>query len=317
MKNKSSNLFVLFIDWGTTNFRAYKFNLIKNKVENKIENNKGILNINNTKQYVSIILKVLKKFGLSKKTYILMAGMVGSKKGLYEVPYLEIPINLKNISTKIILKKILNINLRIIPGLVFKENNFFDVLRGEETLVIGAINKLNIKKKCYICCPGTHSKWITIKKNKFIKFSSFMSGELYSVISKWTILSQSLPKISKNSKSFSKKYFIKGLNLIKKNYPLLSTLFKIRTMDLFNQTNAVERDSFLSALLIGLEINHISKNKDLKRSSVILISSGPLTKLYSISLNYYKIKFDLVYAEECFISGITNIYESDNKKFLR
>ena len=42
--NNNSN-FVLFIDWGTTNFRAYKYDVRKNKVIKKIENNKGILNL--------------------------------------------------------------------------------------------------------------------------------------------------------------------------------------------------------------------------------------------------------------------------------
>lgn len=301
--------YVVFIDWGTTNFRAYKFDLNKNKILQKIEKNQGISNIKNKKEYINIILHTLKKFNLNKNQNILMAGMVGSKKGLFEVPYVSVPTTLKQISSKIILKNFLNIDLRIVPGLVYKKNDFYDVLRGEETLAIGAINKLNIKKKCYLCCPGTHSKWISIRNNKILFFSSYMSGELYSAILKCTILSQSL---NINSSKFSKKYFLKGLDLIKKKNSLPNILFKVRTMDLFNQANSTQRNSFLSGAIIGLEIDHISRKKDLYKSSVVLVSSGHLTKLYLISLNFYKIKFSLVNADECFISGIKKIYESNH-----
>ena len=136
-----------------------------------------------------------------------------------------------------------------------------------------------------------------------------MSGELYSAILKCTILSQSL---NINSSNFSKKYFLKGLDLIKKKNSLPNILFKVRTMDLFNQANSTQRNSFLSGAIIGLEIDHISRKKDLYKSSVVLLSSGHLTKLYLISLNFYKIKFSLVNADECFISGIKKIYESNH-----
>ena len=308
-KHKISNQIVVFIDWGTTNFRAYKYNLKKNKILHKIETNTGIVNLKRKKQYIDVILETLRKFRLKKNQYILMAGMVGSKKGLYEVPYVSVPITLKKMFLKISMKKILNIEVRIVPGLFYKKNNFFDVIRGEETLAIGAISKLKIKKQCYLCCPGTHSKWISINNNKFNFFNSYMSGEIYSAISKGTILSQSLEK---NSNKFSKKYFIKGLSLIKKGYSFPNMLFKVRTMDLFNQANPDQCNSFLSGLVIGLEINDIFKKKDIYKSPVILIASGPLTKMYSISLNYYKIKYSLVNADECFISGMQKIYESNN-----
>ena len=303
------NKIVVFIDWGTTNYRAYKVDLKKNKILNKIEINQGILKLNSSLQYIKIISKTLEDFNLNKDQFILMAGMVGSKKGLYEAPYVNVPTTLKKIANKILNKKVLKFNIKIVPGLVYKNENFYDVLRGEETLAIGAINKLNIKKKCYLCCPGSHSKWIVIKKNQFYSFSSYMSGELYSAIIKATILSQSL---SISNVKISKSFFKKGLVLMNKGYSLSNLLFKVRTMDLFKQANTTQRNSFLSGLIIGLEINHISKKKDLYKSAVILIASGPLTELYSISLKFFKIKFNLVNSDECFITGMKKIYETKN-----
>ena len=64
--NNNGNI-VLFIDWGTTNFRAYKYDLNKNKVINKIENNKGILNLKKKYEFLDILNKTLIKLKLSKK----------------------------------------------------------------------------------------------------------------------------------------------------------------------------------------------------------------------------------------------------------
>ena len=62
LKNEIDNHFIIFIDWGTTNFRAYKFHLKKNKVFEKIESSKGILNVKNKNEYIRILEQTLKKF---------------------------------------------------------------------------------------------------------------------------------------------------------------------------------------------------------------------------------------------------------------
>jgi 2-dehydro-3-deoxygalactonokinase len=199
----------------------------------------------------------------------------------------------------------------IIPGLVFKNNYYYDVLRGEETLAIGVIEKLKNIEHSYLCCPGTHSKWISIRKNKIQSFSTFMTGDLYSAISSNTILNQSL---NKNLGKFSKSFYNKGLNFIHKNkeISISNILFKIRTMDLFNQNKTFERNSFLSGLIIGMELNEILNKKNIMQLKVILIATKNLTKLYSYAFNYYKIKYQLINSDECFINGVKKIYDFTN-----
>ena len=136
-----------------------------------------------------------------------------------------------------------------------------------------------------------------------------MTGDLYSAISSNTILSQSLKE---KYEKFSIIFFKKGLEFIKKNNSLISIVFKIRTMDLFNQNKSFERKSFLSGLIIGLEMNAVSKKIKLSKSRIVLIASGPLTNLYAVSFKYYKIKYNLVNADECFITGMKKIYDYIN-----
>ena len=311
MEKKTVSNFILFIDWGTTNFRAYKYNLVSNKLVSKIENNKGILSVKNKSQYIQILKQTLQKLNLSNKTSILMAGMIGSKKGLFEASYVNTPTSLKNLASKILYKRISNLHLMIIPGLVFKKNNYYDVVRGEETLAMGTIEKLKNNESCYLCCPGTHSKWIMINNNKIKSFSTFMTGDLYSAICSNTILKQSL---TKNGGQFSKSFYNKGLNFIHKNkeISISNILFKIRTMDLFNQNKSFERSSFLSGLIIGIEMNEILNKNNINKLKIILIASKNLTKLYSIAFNYYKIKYQLANSDECFINGLKKIYDLTN-----
>ena len=75
-------------------------------------------------------------------------------------------------------------------------------------------------------------------------------------------------------------------------------------MDLFNQNKSFERKSFLSGLIIGLVIIEATKKIKPSKSRIVLIASAPLTKLYEVSFKYYKIKYNLVNADECFIFGM-------------
>ena len=138
-----------------------------------------------------------------------------------------------------------------------------------------------------------------------------MTGDLYSAICSNTILKQSL---NKNIGKFSKFFYYKGLNFIHKNkeISISNILFKIRTMDLFNQNKSFERNSFLSGLIIGIEMNEILNKNKTKKFKIILIASKNLTKLYSFAFNYYKIKYQLVNSEKCFINGVKKIYDFTN-----
>ncbi len=40
-----------------------------------------------------------------------------------------------------------------------------------------------------VCMPGTHSKWVRVVSGQVTGFSTFMTGELFDVITKHSILS--------------------------------------------------------------------------------------------------------------------------------
>ena len=74
-----------------------------------------------------------------------------------------------------------NLDFYIVKGL--SQKNPYEVIRGEETQVLGYLNH-NKTFSGFICLPGTHSKWIKVSNGKLIKFKTYMTGELYEIISK-------------------------------------------------------------------------------------------------------------------------------------
>ena len=301
MNHLNQNTKIILVDWGTTNLRAYLFNIKKNKVTKFYHSKYGITKIIFKNDYLNILKKILKNFNVLIDTPIFLAGMVGSKNGLIEIPYTKTPASIKHLSQNIIFKKMRNMKLFFIPGLSCQNRKLFDVIRGEETIAIGAINIIK-DKNFFVCCPGTHSKWINIKNNQIKLFETYLTGDLFSSISKSTILSKSLTK----SEKFSKKFFLLGLEEIKKK-SLSYMLFKVRTLNLFNQSNFTESKSFLSGLIIGEEIKNISKT--IKRDKVYLISEEKLLKFYLIALKFYKIKYGVVDYKKAFILGAKKLYE--------
>ena len=124
--------------------------------------------------------------------------------------------------------------------LLLSQKKPYDVIRGEETQVLGYLHR-NKKFSGFICLPGTHSKWIKIKKGKLINFKTYMTGELFEVISKNSILKHSI-----NDKKINKNTFENSVILSqKKNFNLFDYLFEFRSRTLLSKKTRLQ-----SALLM-------------------------------------------------------------------
>ena len=119
------------------------------------------------------------------KIEVLASGMIGSKQGWIEVPYKKTPCNLNNI--KFIFPSVRDnrFSIKIFSGI--SQSNNPDVMRGEETQIAGFLyDDPNFNGS--ICLPGTHSKWVQIENGNIVNFKTFMTGELFEIISKKSFL---------------------------------------------------------------------------------------------------------------------------------
>jgi len=134
------------------------------------------------------------------------------------------------------------------PANVHPQTGVPDVMRGEETQIIGA---LPVTGRHVAVLPGTHSKWAWVEDGAIVSFASFMTGEVYAALTQHTILG----RLMKLDAPHNAAAFERGVRYgIDAPAQLLNRLFSARTLGLFEQLSAEALPSYLSGLLIGSEI---------------------------------------------------------------
>ena len=128
MEQLNQNTNIILVDWGTTNLRAYLFSIKKNKAIKFYNSNEGITKLRLKNDYLEIFKKILINFNVLIDIPIFLAGMVGSKNGLIEIPYTTTPASIKHISQNIISKKMKNMKLFLYQVFLTKRKIFLMLL---------------------------------------------------------------------------------------------------------------------------------------------------------------------------------------------
>ena len=291
------------VDWGTSNLRIRFISDPNFQIQGEFFYNHGLKKMNeiweeskeifpNKKNYlleklIEFIDKTL--FEHSNIKNIIISGMASSSIGFQELDYSPIPLDLFN--PNIILKKIKwkGKTISLISGI--KKND--DVMRGEETQVIGIAEEFINQEKVLIIIPGTHSKHIYCKDGIITDFKTFMTGEIFNSFAENTILSQSIEYDNFNDEYETS--FISGIEQIKNGRSLINAAFKIRTNDLFKINSKKDNYHFLSGLLLGEELLKI----DLSKTKKIIVYANPqLGKIYTMALKYLETNKEIICVTE-------------------
>ena len=261
------------VDWGTSFFRAY---LIENEeVVNAVKTNDGMKFVQNN-NFEEILVKLIDPWlDYNYKTEVLASGMVGSKQGWVEAPYQSTPCNLHNVNFISPSVKDKRFSLKIFSGI--SQNNKPDVMRGEETQIAGFLHD-NPNFNGSICLPGTHSKWVQIENGHIINFKTFMTGELFEIISKNSVLIHSV-----TSNKIKKNELIMAVDeIFKKPETFGNALFQLRADDLINSRGSEIYKSKLSGYLLGLEL--LGSLEFWEKKDIVLIGNADLIELYEYIL---------------------------------
>jgi len=274
-------------DWGTTNFRLAVVNRETLDIAYEIKTDKGVKAVYNEYLAQNIINQVdffsdyltnqLKQLPEAySQSLLVSSGMVTSNIGLYNMDYAKFPFdgngsNFK--SKKIKLKN--NRDLILISG-VRNENG---MMRGEETQAIGLADFMNNAEEAVLILPGTHSKHLSFKNGVFLDLKSYMTGEIFEILSKKSILSNSI--IKSQNKNIIEHSFVEGLKLGIAGQ-LTASLFSIRAKDLFKKATKNENYFFLSGLLIGDELSYVNHTKH----KIYMAAPKPLITLYKLALDF-------------------------------
>ncbi|MGK5047580.1 2-dehydro-3-deoxygalactonokinase [Janthinobacterium sp. GB4P2] len=239
---------------------------------------------------------------------VIAAGMVGSREGWRETPYLSIPITAGQIgSTLNTVRTRSGKVVHIVPGLI-QNSALPNVMRGEETQVIGALSMLDAaqdgarseQEETLIGLPGTHSKWVGIRRqsgdmqNHITHFSTFMTGELYAMLCAHSILGRGMQTGDTGGDDHIA--FDRGVLVAQTSAGragVLSTIFSTRTLGLTGVLDGAGQREYLSGLLIGHEIAALKillqeQGEQLPR--VILIGDAALCGRYMRALRAHGIE---------------------------
>ena len=189
---------------------------------------------------------------------LLACGMVGSKHGWREVPYVDCPADAKGLAARMLAADTAATSgLRIVPGLLDNPTGGTpDVMRGEETQIIGAMAlhpELANEAEACIVLPGTHSKWAHVRGGRILGFATQMTGELFAVLRSHSVLGRLMADDQGKPDMPS---FLAGVDaaLEEGSQGLLHQLFTVRSLGLMERLPARDAADYLSGLLIGHEL---------------------------------------------------------------
>ena len=283
------------VDWGTSTFRAYLVQ--NNEVSDTIETKDGMKFVKSHLFEQTLLTLIDRWLDNDKITEILASGMVGSKQGWEEAPYQKTPCNLKSLNYITPSLKDNRISLKIFSGV--SQINQPDVMRGEETQIAGFLNE-NPNFNGSICLPGTHSKWVEIKNNNIIKFKTFMTGELFEIISKNSVLIHSV-----KAEKIDKMELLKSVDEILQKPELFSNaLFQVRADDLINSKGPSIYKSRLSGYLLAIEL--LGSVEFWKNSDIVLIGNPDLTSMYQFVLNKKVKSIKKFLSRDMILKGLKN-----------
>jgi 2-dehydro-3-deoxygalactonokinase len=252
---------MIAIDWGTSSFRAYRIDA-GGAVLDRRATLRGILTVEGG-NFAEVLVAETGDWQAADPGPILMAGMIGSRQGWREVPYLDCPA-----APAAIARACGEVawgegrRAFIVPGLACRDRHGVpDVMRGEETQIVGALEALG--PTATVCLPGTHSKFATVRDH--------MTGEVFAVLWRHSILG----RLGSTAEVTDLAAFDAGVDRSGEDQGLLHHIFGVRARGLFGELPADALASYLSGLLIGHEIRAATS-----ASPVAVIGAAELTALY-------------------------------------
>ena len=275
---------LIALDWGTSSLRGYLLGENGEVLESR-HADRGILRVAEgafARTYLEFCADWLSQQG---EVPAIASGMIGSKQGWKEAPYVAAPASLGQMAAALTSVDVPGHRpLHIVPGVSYRDpHGLPDVMRGEETQLFGALADGSGAARSFVL-PGTHSKWALAGPSGIERFSTFMTGEVFAVLRAHSILGRLMLE---GATVAADDGFRRGANaaLGGEGGGLLHRLFSVRTLGLFNDLPAAELASYLSGLLIGEEI-FAARSAGLfdDAGAVGIIADATLADLYRIVL---------------------------------
>lgn len=241
------------------------------------------------------VLAEITQYWRDGATPVVMAGMVGSNVGWKIAPYLPLPAAFSDIGQQL---TAVGDNIWIIPGLCVSRDDNHNVMRGEETQLLGA--RALAPSSVYVM-PGTHCKWVLADRLQIHDFRTVLTGELHHLLLQHSLVGAGLPPQETSADAFAA-----GLQRGINNPAVLPQLFEVRASHVLGALPREQVSEFLSGLLIGAEVATLSATFA-GEQAITLVAGSSLTSRYQQAFRAIGREVTAVAGDTAFQTGIRSI----------
>ena len=284
------------VDWGTSNLRAWAMGA-DGRVLAEAESDEGMGKLA-PEGFEAALLRLITPW-LAGNPPVLACGMVGSRQGWREAPYRAVPCTPLD-RAALIAAPTTDPRLRvtIAPGLM--QADPADVMRGEETQIAGAL-RLMPGYDGILCLPGTHSKWAHISAGEVVSFQTFMTGELFALLSTASVLRHGMQGSGWDEAAFDTAV----TDALSRPERLGARLFSLRAQGLIAGLTPDAARARLSGLLIGMEL--AAARPYWLGQRVTLIGAEKLSTAYARALAAQGITAGRLSVTDCTLAGLASL----------
>lgn len=288
-------------DWGTTSFRLRLVNAFTGMImaERREASGVNVLlskcaandPVTRAREYESflrnqLLLSVSEPAALNG-AIVHISGMASSSVGWHELPYASVPIDLDGsgfTQEEFFLEIQAGVKVRIF--LISGVRSETDIMRGEETEILGLFagrRHPEVASDGIVLLPGTHSKHVRLRERRISRFRTFMTGELFDVLSTHSLLRASVSARgieSSLNEPAAKNAFIEGVHTATAT-GLIGNLFQTRVRTVLQNVSPAINRWFLSGLLIGAEVADLAVRE--VNLPLLLAAVEPLSTAYQLA----------------------------------
>lgn len=294
---------ILSCDWGTSSFRLRLARASSMEIEAEVRSSEGIAFLYDLWKkagspedrmafYLDHVLQNIQKLPVkrigmdSRNIPVVFSGMASSGLGMKELDYAVLPVSLggKEIPTAF---RGPDDRFPYPVLLISGVRSGSDVMRGEETQLIGLCSLIDIPDGSNLfVMPGTHSKHIRIENGEIRDFKTFMTGEFFNLLSRQSILAESIAIPGPVENQERENAFRRGVRVGAENN-ILHAAFSVRTRYLAEPSSDRSNYDYLSGIVIGTELRELRNHRE---TGVFIAGEEAQAHRYALAAEELKIE---------------------------
>jgi 2-dehydro-3-deoxygalactonokinase len=284
------------VDWGTSNLRVWA--IAGGRPIAEARSHDGMAQLSRGDFEPALLRLIEPWLDPGRRVRVIACGMVGSRQGWTEAPYRTLPCTPLDAAALVAAPaRDRRIRVWLAPGL--RQMESADVMRGEETQIAGAL----VREPGFdgiLCLPGTHTKWTHVSAGEVVSFQTFMTGELFDLLSNGSVLRHAI------GEGWNDDAFAAALSeALSRPERLAARLFAIRAEGLVHGLAPAVARARLSGALIGAEL--AAARPYWLGQPVAIVGAAQLSTLYAKALSLQGVAARVLDGTACTLAGLASL----------